>query len=358
MNIHKSTQSYENWMRSCTAVIEAHLRLKHTQMRESPFLFFRGTFYRWAQLWPDVCTSLRDAPKVLAVGDLHVGSFGTWRDTEGRLSWGVDDFDESYPLPYTNDLVRLAASVKIVIDSEKLTIRFKEGCSAILEGYQKALKGGGCPFVLAEYEKNLDRLGVEAFEPPDGFWEKLDHLPVVHHGLPRDVKRVLRKTLPNPNLDYKVVRREAGLGSLGQQRFVAIASWEGGHIAREAKAMLPSACVWLDGRIRNPESYYQKAIQFAVRSHDPFQKIVGTWLIRRLSPESNPIEIDDLPEERDEETLLYAMGSEAANVHMGSKRQAVNILRDLRRRELNWLRSAARDMAKAMEGDWKRYRDS
>ena len=86
MNIHEATQSYENWMRSCTAVIEAHLRLKHTQMRDSPFLFFRGTFYRWAQLWPDVCASLRDAPKVLVVGDLHVGSFGTWRDTEGRLS--------------------------------------------------------------------------------------------------------------------------------------------------------------------------------------------------------------------------------------------------------------------------------
>src|SRR6202049_2393682 len=207
MNIHKATQGYEHWRRSCTAVIEAHLRLKHKQMRESPFLVFRGTFYRWAQLWPDVCASLRDAPKVLAVGDLHVGSFGTWR-------------------------VRLAASVKIVIDSEKLTIRFKEGCIAILEGYQNALKAGGCPFVLAEHEKNLDRLGVEAFKPPDGFWEKLDHLPVVRHGLPRAVKRVLREMLPNPNLDYKVVRREAGLGSLGQQRFVAIASWEGGHIAR------------------------------------------------------------------------------------------------------------------------------
>ena len=155
MNIHQATQSYENWMRSCTSVIEAHLRLKHKQMRESSFLFFRGTFYRWAQLWPDVCASLRDAPKVLAVGDLHVGSFGARRDTEGRLSWGVDDFDESYPLPYTNDLVRLAASVKIVIDSEKLTIGFKEGCSAILEGYQKTLKAGGCPFVLAEHEKNL-----------------------------------------------------------------------------------------------------------------------------------------------------------------------------------------------------------
>ena len=105
------------------------------------------------------------------------------------------------------------------------------------------------------------------------------------------------------------------MGSLGQQRFVAIASWEGGHIAREAKAILPSACVWLDGHIGSRQSCYEKAIQSAVRSHGPFQKIIGTWLIRRLSPESNPIEIADLPEERDEETLLDAMGSEAANVH-------------------------------------------
>jgi len=29
----------------------------------------------------------------------------------------------------------------------------------------------------AEHETNLHRLGVQAFEPPDGFWEKLDHLP-------------------------------------------------------------------------------------------------------------------------------------------------------------------------------------
>src|SRR5216683_5892811 len=42
------------------------------------------------------------APQIVAVGDLHVGSFGTWRDGEGRLCWGVDDFDEAYPLPYTN----------------------------------------------------------------------------------------------------------------------------------------------------------------------------------------------------------------------------------------------------------------
>jgi uncharacterized protein (DUF2252 family) len=79
---------------------------------------------------------LCDAPKVLAVADLHVNSFETWQDAEGRLYWGVDDFDESYSLAYRNDIVRLAASLKIVIDADSLSIRFKDGCDAILDGYR------------------------------------------------------------------------------------------------------------------------------------------------------------------------------------------------------------------------------
>lgn len=59
--------------------------------------------------------------QVLAVGDLHVNSLGSWRDAEGRLCWGVDDFDEAYPLAYTNDLVWVAASLKIVIDADELS---------------------------------------------------------------------------------------------------------------------------------------------------------------------------------------------------------------------------------------------
>src|ERR1700674_5664536 len=138
-SIESVTASYEAWMRSCTTVLRSDLQSKHEQMKETPFGFLRGTFYRWAQLWPSVCSDLCGAPKVLAVGDLHVNSFGTWRDAEGRLCWGVDDFDESYPLPYTNDLVRLAASVKMGIDSEELSIKFKDGCEAILEGYRQSL---------------------------------------------------------------------------------------------------------------------------------------------------------------------------------------------------------------------------
>jgi len=77
---------------------------------------------------------------VLAVGDVHVASFGTWRDGEGRLCWGVDDFDDAYPLRYTNDLVRLAASVKMLIDSGEIGVKFRAACDAILEGYVHTLK--------------------------------------------------------------------------------------------------------------------------------------------------------------------------------------------------------------------------
>jgi len=60
--------------------------------------FCRATFYRWAQLCR-TCRRTAARTRVLAVGTCNVDSFGTWRDVEGRLWLGVDDFDEAYLLP-------------------------------------------------------------------------------------------------------------------------------------------------------------------------------------------------------------------------------------------------------------------
>lgn len=354
--IENVTASYETWMRSCSTILQSDLRSKHEQMKKTPFGFFRGAFYRWAQLWPSICSELCGAPKLLAVGDLHVNSFGTWRDAEGRLCWGVDDFDEAYPLAYTNDLVRLATSMKIVIDAEGLSIKLKDGCDAILDGYSKSLREGGQPIVLAERDQKLGRLGVDSFKPPSNFWEKLNRLPAVRQPLVKDLKRALEKTLPEPGIEYKVVRRRAGLGSLGQERFVAIAKWQGGCIAREAKLMVPSACSWLNDEVEKGQPWYEKAISSAVRSADPFQVIDGLWLIRRLSPDSNPIDIQTISKHSEEEMLLTEMGTETANVHLGTNSQTKKVLRDLKMREPSWLRDAAVRMAKVLERDWKRYR--
>jgi hypothetical protein len=355
VNIQSATENYEAWMRKCTTIVESDLRAKHEQMREDPWYFMRGTFYRWIELWPEICPELLPAPKVLACGDVHVDSFGTWRDAEGRMCWGVDDFDEAYPLPYTNDLTRLATSVKLVSDCEQLSIKLKIACEAILEGYEECLKSGGHPIVLAEHETSLERLGIEAIKPPKDFWEKLRKLPTVTDKLPPNLKQTIERTLP-PRLEYRLVRRQAGMGSRGQQRFVAIAEWQGGCIAREAKAMVPSACFWHGGVTASCKNYYQQAISNAIRSRDPFQEIHGNWLIRRLSPDSNPIDINNLPKQRDEEQLLYAMGCELANVHLGSRRSIKKVLKDLHKRKGKWLRSTAKQMAKAVERDWDQIR--
>ncbi len=75
----------------------------------------------------------------------------------------------------------------------------------------------------------------------------------------------------------------------------------------------------------------------------------------RLSPDSNPIEVEDLPKERDEYTLLHAMGKEVANVHLGSAGHVKSVLKDLRGRDKKWLRRAGKQMARVMVAEWKAY---
>src|SRR5260370_20426098 len=100
MNSVKATADFEHWLAAQLPIIRQDLALKHQHMAEAAFPFFRATFYRWLQLWPEVCTHLVNAPAVLGVGDLHIENFGTWRDEEGRLILGVYDLDVALPPPY------------------------------------------------------------------------------------------------------------------------------------------------------------------------------------------------------------------------------------------------------------------
>src|SRR6202045_146669 len=150
MNVVKATRNFEEWLGHRTDLAKSDLRLKHINMKAALFPFLRATFYRWAQIWPNVCPDLAKSPNVLAVGDLHVENFGTWRDVEGRLIWGINDFDEAAVLAYTIDLVRLATSAILAIADGHLALKPKEACAAILEGYKESLASHGRPFVLEE----------------------------------------------------------------------------------------------------------------------------------------------------------------------------------------------------------------
>ncbi len=151
MKIAKATERYEAWLSRHLHILPEDLKLKHEAMRSDPFPFLRATFYRWAQVWEGICPEAARAPKVLAVGDLHVENFGTWRDRDGRLIWGINDFDEASMLPYTIDLIRLATSALM----SNVTCEPKAGVEAIGQGYAECLEGGGRPFALAEHHHAL-----------------------------------------------------------------------------------------------------------------------------------------------------------------------------------------------------------
>ncbi len=352
MNIVKSTHRYEAWLGSHTPIVKADLSLKHQRMADAPFPFLRATFYRWMQIWPEVCPDLANAPRVLGVGDLHVENFGTWRDVEGRLVWGVNDFDEAAMIPYTNDLVRLAASALLAIEGGHLSLKAKDACTVILDGYRKSLAEHGLPFVLEEEHRWLRQIALSELRDPILFWKKMDRLPRVTGEIPTSAQDALEHLLPERGLDYRIARRVAGLGSLGRIRLVALAECNGGKVAREAKALAPSAVYWAHGADQ-PELMYQVIINRAVRSPDPFVQMRGRWIVRRLSPHCCRIELSVLPKGREELRLLFAMGWETANIHLGSRSEVKKIRQHLDRLKPGWLSVSARSMADAVIRDWR-----
>lgn len=350
MKITKATAKYEAWLGRRLKIVEADLAFKHEQMRTAPFPFFRATYYRWAQIWADICGEAAHAPEVLAVGDLHVENFGTWRDIEGRLIWGINDFDEAWPMPYTNDLIRLAASALLA----RMGSEAKAGIGAIVKGYLDALEAGGRPFALAEHHPALRTMATARLHEPEKFWERLHALPDVKQEPPAGALKAIARLMPEAGLHWRVTNRVAGLGSLGRQRYVAIAEWCGGSVAREAKALAPSACFWAEQGKGTPRIHYEEILQCSIRCCDPFVRFQKRWIVRRLAPDCSRIELYALPKERDELRMLQAMGWETANIHLGSVKPKT-LLADLQKRPRGWLMQAARKMEKAVMADFKDY---
>jgi hypothetical protein len=261
-------------------------------------------------------------------------------------------------MAYANDLVRLAVSARLAISEHHLGCDPTDACDAILAGYREAFGKGGKPFVLAEQHGWLRDLATGELGDPVIYWQKFNQLPTVQAGLPAPLKAALNQALPEVGLPFRVVHRQAGLGSLGRRRFTALAEWRGGWIAREAKELVVSAWHWLRKDRGDTGVLYQRAMGQAVRVPDPFVGVNGHWLIRRLAPDCNRIELGSVPRTRQELKLLHAMGWETANIHLGTKAAARLVLRDLNQRPDKWLRRAAEAMAQATVDDWKGWAKS
>jgi uncharacterized protein (DUF2252 family) len=113
MSFKSDNAAFEKWLRQQCSVVEEDLQYKHRRMAKNSFTFLRATFFRWATRIETLCPELRNATQVLSVGDTHTENFGTWRDAEGRLVWGINDFDECAVIPYPFDPIRLAPVTRL-----------------------------------------------------------------------------------------------------------------------------------------------------------------------------------------------------------------------------------------------------
>ena len=352
-----TTGEYEAWVAERLPFVSGDLALKHERMAEDPFSFLRATFYRWAQRFALECDELLDAPAVPSVGDIHVENYGTWRDAEGRLVWGINDFDEAVKLPYTQDLVRLATSAALAFEQGRMTVRPRTAATAVLQGYVDALDIKGRPFVLAEHNRWLRDAVTSRLRDPGKYWKRLTAWPEAA-SVPSDVRSILRESLPEPNLPVVILHRQAGLGGLGRPRYTAITEWRGGKVAREAKPLLPSAWTWANPTGRGSRLAYLTTVEKAIRTPDPFLRVCGSWIVRRLAPYCSRIELSQMPGGGDEKKLLKVMGHELANIHLGEKRNAQSILDDLSHRRGKWLHQAVNRMIDVTLADWTAWRRS
>ena len=356
-DIVSRTDAFEKWMAERIRVLPEDLDKKHAEMSSDAFKFMRGTYYRWAEKYPELLPDHMKAPKVNSVGDLHTENFGTWTDRRGRLIWGVNDFDESYPLPYTNDLVRLVTSANLMKQNGQLKLGLNDVAAEVLAGYKEGLQAGGKPFVLSEDPK-LEALASQQQPKAGKFWKKLDEQisgsPVQ---IQTEAMTALRSILSDAQVhDLKIGHRQAGMGSLGRERFAAMGELNGQNVAAEVKAMLPSSNYFASGK-PGERSHYIETMGQAVREMDPNVKVDNNWVARGLGPDRFKIDLTELTRSKDEATVLHAMGYEAANIHLGTKGAASAILKDLAARDPNWLVDAARTMTKSTQEDFEAFKN-
>jgi uncharacterized protein (DUF2252 family) len=253
----KENTDYETWLHTQCQVVEDDLDYKHERMTRDAFTFLRATCFRWSKGIESICPDFRSAPVVLSVGDAHLENFGTWRDGEGRLVWGVNDFDEAAEIPYAYDLLRLATSARLAREAKDKKgtlepfglIDHGETAAALHEGYRAALEAPRA-MVLDEKENAWLRPYVICTDKKrKDFWKEFDDYEN-DASLSSEVLDGFKARMPKgAEITKTAPRPKQGGGSLGRPRFVAVADWRGGVIVREAKALVPAAWDWAHGHL-------------------------------------------------------------------------------------------------------------
>ncbi|MBC7542198.1 MAG: DUF2252 family protein [Candidatus Sericytochromatia bacterium] len=243
----------------------AGLALKVKVLSSKPFAFFRGTapqFYR--RLFSEMPESLRNAPKTVLQGDVHIENFAVVPGNR-TLTYGLTDFDEAIKGPASVDLVRGMSSVVVAAGEDVSLLK------TFLKGYRKGLDGS----------INLKSDAIVGFLKKQGTISQAEMLAertMKNHtrikpnattlAVPKALKSKIAKALTNsdiPNVAKKdlqdIVQVHAGTGSLDLFRYEGVLG-KGSQkdVIVEMKELLPSSLSPHLGAAGNDLKRYQEAL--------------------------------------------------------------------------------------------------
>lgn len=224
-------------------------------------------------------------------------------------------------MPYACDLIRLATSLALA--GQESTLGAKAVCRALLEGYGEGLDDPR-PIVIESDYGWLRKAVMCKRGERRAFWEKMEKLPAGRP--PRGWREALAASMPEPRLPLRIGPRITGTGSLGRPRYVAVATWRGGPVVREAKALVTSG--WCLARRPRDATLQLNAIAGgAFRAPDPHYRETDGVLVRRLSPNNRKIEVETGLAVMLSPRLIHLMGRDLAACHAGDAARAAAVRR-------------------------------
>jgi uncharacterized protein (DUF2252 family) len=327
------------------------LARKHARMRASPFAFLRGAaplFYEILRLDPELAAG--PGGRGWIVGDLHLENFGAYRreapfgkTKEGRVVFGLNDYDDSVQAPFRWDMLRLTTSV-ILADRELGCdgVRAVELCRELVHAYVKS----ACHDVPAPRTSKPVRALLTQVESRTRT-QLLDARTQIHRGarrfvhgeryieLPRELERQVPAALhtfaegldasARPSADQLTVvdaaLRVAGTGSLGVVRIAALVTGHGGvdggwiFDLKEEHSPAASALV----KVKLEPNLRVLAGANALASH-PSRQFGSSWLgdlpmlVRRLAPQEDKLDLRHLAD-LELPALVRSLGATVGEAH-------------------------------------------
>ena len=164
-------------MENCPSAVQSDQNAREVESKlfklaeNDAFVFFRGAagFFDIDLMCmdPDFQGKKRSMPRVVSNGDAHPANFGTQVMVNGKLMWGVNDFDQSFATPFSWDLKRGATGTEVACRARGWNdVVCKASASAFIGAYLDiAAKPNVSTIVVSNQDRFLE--GSRATESDD-----------------------------------------------------------------------------------------------------------------------------------------------------------------------------------------------